>query len=174
MNTLAELASDFLAQERIAVVGVSRNPQATANAIYRALRAKGYHVFAVNPHAGELEGDRCWSDVATIDGGVDAALIVTPPDASAAAVRACAERGIRRVWLHRSLGQGSRSDEAVRIGREAGLTVIPGACPMMFLPGTDAFHRCLGWIFRRVRMADLPPAPPAAPPTRRDGDPASV
>jgi hypothetical protein len=38
------------------------------------------------------------------------------------------------------------SDEAVTLGREKGMTLIAGACPMMFLPGADIGHRCMRWV----------------------------
>ena len=66
MTTFTEMGQEFLAHKRIAVAGVSRTPQNTANAIYRKLRDEGYEVFAVNPNADEVEGDRCY---ATIAGG---------------------------------------------------------------------------------------------------------
>lgn len=56
-------ASAFLAHERIAVTGVSRKAQGHgSNAVYKRLRDRGYEVFAVNPNADEVEGDRCYHD----------------------------------------------------------------------------------------------------------------
>jgi len=62
MPTLKVAADDFLAQKRIAVAGVSRTPAGHgANVVYTGLRKAGYQVFAVNPHADQVEGDRCYS-----------------------------------------------------------------------------------------------------------------
>lgn len=97
MATLKEAADDFLAQRRIAVVGVSRSSNEAANLVYRTLRKAEYEVFAVNPNADEVEGDRCYHDLASIPGGVDAAVIATPPAASEGVARECAEQGITRV-----------------------------------------------------------------------------
>src|SRR4029453_1319447 len=59
MLTIKEAADDFLAHERIAVTGVSRTPgNHGANFVYRRLRERGYEVFAVNPNATEVEGDK--------------------------------------------------------------------------------------------------------------------
>ena len=148
MATLEEAAQDFLAQKRIAVAGVSRGGDVAANVIYKKLRATGYDVFAVNPNADEVEGDRCYPDLAAIPGGVDAVVIATPPAVSAQLVRACGTLGIRRVWMHRSFGQGSVDDEAVRLGQELGLSVIPGSCPMMYCEPVDVGHRCIRWMLR--------------------------
>lgn len=150
MTTLESAARDFLAQKRIAIVGVSRHGDVAANGIYRRLRELGYDVVAVNPNADRVEDDVCYPDVLSIPDGVDAAVIATHPDVSANAVRDCARAGIERVWLHRGVGQGSVSDDAVRVGREMGLRLIPGSCPMMFCDPVDGGHRCLRWILQRT------------------------
>ncbi|HEX8207906.1 MAG TPA: CoA-binding protein [Solirubrobacteraceae bacterium] len=148
MSTLREAADEFLAQRRIAVAGVSRDPKQPANLIYRRLRDHGHDVFAVNPHAGEVEGDRCYASVADLPGPVDGVVVVTPPEASAGIVDECAAAGVPRVWLHRGLGPGSLSDEAVERGRAQGMRVIPGGCPNMFGPTSDPAHRCMCAVLR--------------------------
>ena len=146
MATLKEAAEDFLAQRRIAVVGVSRSSNEAANLVYRTLRKAEYEVFAVNPNADEVEGDRCYHDLTSIPGGVDAAVIATPPAVSEGVARECAEQGITRVWMHRSFGEGSVSPAAAAYCREHNVTVIEGGCPMMFVPGADIGHKCMRWV----------------------------
>lgn len=147
MNDFREAVQDFLAQRRIAVAGVSRRGDVAANVIYRKLRGAGYEAFAVNPNAEEVEGDRCYPSLAAIPGGVDAVVVATHPDVAPEVVRACAALGIRRAWMHRSFGTGSASDEAIRLGRQLGLALIPGGCPMMHVEPVDLAHRCIrGWL----------------------------
>lgn len=147
-NDYQEEIAEFLSQRKIAVVGVSRNEKETANFIYRTLRANGYEVVGVNPNASEVEGDRCYADLASIPGGVDAALIVTRPEVTERVVRECARVGIRRVWMHRSFGEGSVSDEALDFCRSEGVHVIPGGCPMMFREGADFGHKCMRFVLK--------------------------
>ncbi len=160
MSQIPAAIADFLAQRRIAVAGVSRQSSAPANAIFRKLRDAGYEAIPVNPAATRVEGVPCHPDVATVPGGVDAVMVVTPPAAAAAVVERCADLGIRRVWLHRSLGQGSLSAAAVAAGKRRGVRVIAGACPMMYVPPVDPFHRCLRWWRGRPPGADAPPPDP--------------
>jgi len=146
MPTLKQAIDDFLAQKRIAVAGVSRSSDQAANLVYRGLRKANYEVFAVNPNVDEVEGDTCYHDLKSISGGVDAVVIATAPEVTEAVVRECSEQGIARVWMHRSFGKGSVSEQAVAFCRENGITAIAGGCPMMFLPGTDFGHRCMRWV----------------------------
>jgi uncharacterized protein len=148
MTAIREAASDFLAHKRIAVTGVSRNAEAHAsNAVYQRLRSKGYEVFPVNPNADEVEGDPCYQDLKSIPGGVEAVVIGTRPEHADGTMRECSELGIMNVWMHRAFGSGSVSDSATRYGREHGITVIDGGCPLMFDPCSDGGHKAMRVIF---------------------------
>jgi predicted CoA-binding protein len=152
MNTSLETkVQDFLAQKRIAVAGVSRDNSghAAANLIYQRLKKTGHEVFPVNPQMQTFDGNRCYPDVRLIPGGVDGVVIVTRPDTTEQIVRDCSDAGIHRVWMHKSLGKGSSvSPKAVEYCRQHDITVIAGACPMMFGPGADLGHMCMRWMLR--------------------------
>jgi predicted CoA-binding protein len=139
-----EAAVQFLDHQRIAVTGVSREPQGHGgNVVYQRLRARGYEVFPVNPHAESVEGDPCYPDLRSIPGGVEAVVIATGAEHAADTMRQCAELGIRYVWMHRSFGAGSVSAEATAYGRGQGITVIDGGCPLMFGRTADGGHRVM-------------------------------
>lgn len=144
---LAEKVEDFLSHNRIAVAGVSRDGKATGNAIYKRMRERGYEVFAVNPNADEIEGEPCYRSLTTIPGGVDGVIIVTRPEAAEQLVLDCAEAGISRVWMHHGIhGAGtSVSEQAVEFCKQHDISVIAGACPLMFGKPSDGFHR----LFKR-------------------------
>lgn len=146
-----DAAADFLAQRRIAVTGVSHAPKGHgSNAVYRRLRDRGYEVVAVNPNADEVEGDRCYHSLTEIPGGVDAVVVATHPDHAGATVRECDALGITRVWMHRGPGAGSVDDAAVAYGRERGMTVIDGGCPLMYGPTADIGHKVMRFVFTRT------------------------
>ena len=148
MTTIKEAATAFLASERVAVTGVSRHPKDhAANAVYKRLRDRGYEVFAVNPNADEVEGDACYHDVHSIPGGVDAVVIGTSPDHAGETMRECAELGVENVWMHRAAGAGSVSKQAAAYGREHGIHVIDGGCPLMFAPTADFGHKVMRVAF---------------------------
>jgi predicted CoA-binding protein len=143
---------EFLAQKRIAVAGVSRDNRhhPAGNLIYRRLKKAGHEVFAVNPHMQTFEGDRCYPDLRSIPGGVGGVVIVTRPEVAERIVHDCSDSGVRRVWMHQSIGkQGSSvSQAAVEYCREHDISVIAGACPMMFGPGADVGHTCMRWLLK--------------------------
>jgi uncharacterized protein len=142
---------DFLAQKRIAVAGVSRDNShhPVGNVIYHRLKTTGHDVFAVNPHMQSFEGDRCYPDLHSIPGGVDGVVIVTRPDVTEQIVHECDEAGVRRVWMHQSMMKGSSvSPAAVEYCDEHGISVIAGACPMMYGADVDVGHTCMRWVLK--------------------------
>ena len=151
-TTLDAKVHDFLAQRRIAVAGVSRDSghHPAANLICRRLKATGHDVFPVNPHMQTFDGDRCYPDLRSIPGGIDGVVIVTRPETTEQIVRDCDAAGVRRVWMHQSIGKkaSSVSPAAVEYCRQHDISVIAGACPMMYGGGADLGHRCMRLMLR--------------------------
>jgi predicted CoA-binding protein len=150
-TTLDDKVHDFLAQRRIAVAGVSRHNShhPVGNLIYGRLKATGHDVFAVNPHMQTFEGDPCYPDVRSIPGGVDGVVIITRPEVTDLIVHDCWDAGVHRVWMHQGMSSGSSvSPKAVEYCKERDITVIAGACPMMYVEGADFGHTCMRWFLK--------------------------
>jgi predicted CoA-binding protein len=148
--TMKEAAAEFLANKRIAVTGVSRSAKDHgANTVFNRLRDRGYEVFAVNPNTDTVEDTTSYHDLKSIPGGVDAVVIGTSPENGESTMRECADLDIKQVWMHRAFGQGSVSSDATAYGREHGITVIDGGCPLMFEPTADFGHKCMKVFFAR-------------------------
>jgi predicted CoA-binding protein len=150
-TTFEEKVHDFLAQKRIAVAGVSRSKgdHPVGNLIYDRLKKSGHDVFAVNPHMQTFEGDRCYPNLQSIPGGVDGVVIITRPDTTDRIVHDCSDAGVRRVWMHQSIGKGtSVSPAAVDYCRQHDISVIAGACPMMYGAHADVGHTCMRWFLK--------------------------
>ncbi len=141
MAPLDRLVQDFLAQDKIAVVGVSDRRETGCNLGYRNLKAAGHTVYAVNPRLSTFAGEPCYPDLASIPEKPDAVFIFANPKVTDQIVQQCVDLGIRYVWMHCLLGTKpglaanltSVSPAAVRLCREHGITVIPGSCPNQFL-----------------------------------------
>ena len=141
-----ETIEEFLAQKRIAMAGISRDPANFSVKLFEELCRRGYDVVPVNPNAEQVQGRRCFARLQDIQPPVEAALLMTSPEATEAVVNDCAEAGIRRVWMYRAGGKGAVNRQAVQFCRERGIKVVPGQCPFMFLPNTAGFHRFHGFV----------------------------
>lgn len=155
MPTIESLVQEFLAQKKIACVGVSNRRETGCNGIYRKFKQAGYTVFAVNPHIAEFDGDPCYPNLAALPEAPDAVFILANPTITREIVEQCIERGVRYVWMHCMLGtkpglgsgMTSVSQEAVQMCREHGIRVIPGACPNQFFKA-DIGHAMMRGMFR--------------------------
>jgi hypothetical protein len=138
----------FLGLHRLAVVGVSHEPQDFTRQLFRELRQRGYDVVPVNPKAIKVEGSRCFARVQEITPPVEGALLMTSPDITEQVVRDCHEAGIKHVWMHRGVGDGAVSQAAIAYCNEHGIAVVAGFCLYMFLPDTSFVHCTHGFILK--------------------------
>jgi hypothetical protein len=155
MTKLDTLVQDLLAQKKIAVVGVSDKRETGCNLGYRNFKAAGYTVSAVNPRLTTFDGAPCYPDLKSIPEKPDAVFVLANPKVTDQIVQQCVELGIKHVWMHCLMGtkpglaasMTSVSPDAVRVCRENGIAVIPGACPNQFLK-PDFAHALMRVLWR--------------------------
>ena len=141
MAKIDNLVQGFLAQKRIAVVGVSDKRETGCNLAYNKFKENGYQVYAVNPRISTFNGAPCYPDLKSIPEKPDAVFILTSPKVTDQVVQQCVDLGVKYVWMHCMMGtkpglaasMTSVSQEAVELCKANGITVIPGACPNQFL-----------------------------------------
>ena len=97
MAAIDTLVQDFLAQKKIAVVGVSDKRETGCNAAYQRFKAAGYTVYAVNPRITTYDGDPCYPDLKAIPDKPDGVFILANPGVTDQIVQECVDLGIKRV-----------------------------------------------------------------------------
>jgi predicted CoA-binding protein len=143
-STSLAVIDDFLAQKRIAFVGVSRNSSDFSRQLWGELKRRGYDLIPVNPDVAEIDGVPCAAAVTSVQPPPDGVLLLVPPQITEQVVHECAAAGIRRVWMYRAAGAGAVSETAVRFCNENDISVVAGECPYMFLKG-NGLHAVHGW-----------------------------
>jgi hypothetical protein len=155
MATIDNMARDFLAQKKIAVVGVSDKRDTGCNLAYANFKKNGYEVYAVNPRISTYDGAPCYPDLKSIPGKPDAVFILANPKVTDQIVQQCVDLGIKHVWMHCMMGtkpglaasMTSVSREAVEMCKTNGIAVIPGSCPNQFLK-PDFGHAMMRGMWR--------------------------
>ena len=155
MSKLDNLVEDFLAQKKIAVVGVSDKRETGCNLSYQKFKENGYQVYAVNPRIASFQGDACYPDLKSIPEKVDAVFILANPKVTEQIVNQCVELGVKHVWMHCMMGtkpglvksMTSVSPSAVDVCKANGIAVIPGSCPNQFLK-PDGGHKMMRGLWR--------------------------
>jgi predicted CoA-binding protein len=148
--TNLEDVRDFLAQQRIAMVGVSRNPKDFSRLLFNDLSKRGYDMVPVNPATKTIDDRMCFSRVQDIHPAPEAVLVMTASSETAKVVQDCAVAGIKRMWMYRAGGQGAINQEAVAFCHENGIRLVEGHCPYMFLSKAGFVHRLHGFVLKVV------------------------
>jgi len=155
MAKIDNMVQDFLAQKRIAVVGVSDKRETGCNMAYTKFKENGYQVFAVNPRISIFNGEPCYPDLKSIPDKPDAVFILASPKVTDQIVQQCVDLGVKHVWMHCMMGtkpglvagMTSVSQEAVDMCKANGIAVIPGSCPNQFLK-PDFGHAMMRGMWR--------------------------
>ena len=147
MSSMAVI-EDFLAQNRIAVVGVSSNPKDLSRSLVKTLRQRGYEAFAVNPGMSSVDDAPCYASLKEIPSTLDGVIVMTSPAVTDEVVQECAALHIPRVWMYRAGGQGAVSPQALEFCGDHAIKVVPGECPYMFFSGEHWVHRLHGFVKR--------------------------
>jgi acyl-CoA synthetase (NDP forming)/GNAT superfamily N-acetyltransferase len=114
----------------VAVVGASRRPGTVGRAILHNIVTGGFagQVYAVNPHARQVEGVDCVPSVADLPGPMDLAVVAVPAAAVRDVAEQCGRRGVRAlVVITAGLGTGTGAD-LLAICRRHGMRLVGPNC----------------------------------------------
>ena len=139
----------FLAQEVLALAGVSRSGKKFGNKVLEDLTRKGYEILPVHPQTTEIGGVPCYPSLADLPSKVGGLVLVVPPQQTERLVREAHETKITRVWMQ----PGAESDDAIDFCRESGIEAIHGECIMMHAD-PRGIHKAHRWL--RGALGKLP------------------
>lgn len=155
MAKIDDMVQDFLAQKKIAVVGVSDKRETGCNMAYQKFKENGYQVYPINPRISTYDDVTCYPDLKSIPDKPEAVFILASPKVTDEIVQQCADLGVKHVWMHCMMGtkpglvtsMTSVSQKAVELCEANGIAVIPGSCPNQFLD-PDFGHKMMRGMFR--------------------------
>jgi uncharacterized protein len=127
----------FLAEKKMAIAGVSRDPKKFGNNVFRELKGKGFELYPVNPNADEINGEKCYADIYSVPDHVKRLLIVTPKKQTPGLVRDAVSRGIRSIWIQ----QMSDTPEAVEFALNNNVDLVMKECILMHSEPVMSIHR---------------------------------
>jgi uncharacterized protein len=141
-----EVIQNFLAPKKMAIAGVSRDPNKFGYKVYNELNNKGYELYPINPKTDTINGNKCYKDVASLPLHVKHLLILTPKSQTDKTLREAIGKGITNIWVQ----QMSETEETIKIAEEYEMEPIMKKCIFMFaepVAGFHNFHRTLLRIF---------------------------
>ena len=116
---------EILAQtRRVAVIGLSSNPDRASYGVAEALQSEGFHIVPVNPNEDKVLGENAFPDLRHVTGMVDVVDVFRASEHVPQIVDACIERGVRTLWLQ----EGVIHHEAAQKAVDAGIEVVMDRC----------------------------------------------
>lgn len=113
--------------DNIAIIGASANTEKYGYKVSKDLIDKGYKVFLINLHGGEILGRTAYKEISHIDAEIDAVIFVTPPSVTEKILPDVYKCGIKKIWMQ----PGSDSNDAIDFCNDKGIECVHGACIMM-------------------------------------------
>jgi acetyltransferase len=91
----------FFAPESIALIGASRDHEKIPGRLLSYLRKNEFagKIFPVNPNYGDIDGLKCYKQVAEISQPIDLAIIIIPAKRVLGALEQCADAGVRNAVI---------------------------------------------------------------------------
>jgi acyl-CoA synthetase (NDP forming)/GNAT superfamily N-acetyltransferase len=135
----ADLASleSLLAPRSVAVIGAGRRPGSAGRAILLNIRDAGFpgRVYAVSPHAGDIEGIPCVSSVAALPEAPDLAVVAVPAAQVAKVAGDCGHRGVRSLAVITAGLTPAQEARLLAVTRRAGMRLAGPASAGVAVPG---------------------------------------
>lgn len=125
------MGREMMEDQKIAIIGASRDRTKFGNKAVRAFLEKGFRVFPVHPVEKEVEGLAVYRSVLEIPEAVGMASFYVPPSVGLKVIEAVASKGIKVVYLN----PGAGSEALAQKGRSLGLE-IREACSILAI-GAD-------------------------------------
>ncbi|MBM7094379.1 CoA-binding protein [Bacillus sp. H-16] len=124
-NPLRDEIKDILnSAKTIAVVGLSDNPGRTSYQVSEAMQNAGYKIIPVNPNCSEVLGEKALGSLSELEGPVDIINVFRRSEYLAGVAEEASKVKADVFWAQ----LGLECEEAYRIAREAGMTVIMDRC----------------------------------------------
>ncbi|MDP1419409.1 CoA-binding protein [Peribacillus simplex] len=119
-----EMGKMLKKSKRIAVVGLSNNPERTSYMVSKAMQESGYEIIPVNPAVSEVLGVKAVKALKDIEGHVDIVNVFRRSEFLPEIAKEFAEIDADIFWAQ----LGVENEEAYNFLKEKGFTVIMNRC----------------------------------------------
>ncbi len=122
-----ELKATLGRYKRIAVVGMSKDPEKDAQRIPLYLKNVGYEIIPVNPSATEIAGMKAYKSLSEIPFDFDIVQIFRPSEAVPPIVDEALKTKAKVIWMQLGISNAEAAEKASMAGK----IVIQDRCMMV-------------------------------------------
>jgi hypothetical protein len=113
----------YLKSKKIAVIGMSKNPEKDSHRVALFLKEKGYEVIPVNPTAEYIAGMKSYKSILDIPGEIDVVDVFRPSEEVPRIIKEVIKKKPKVVWLQLEIYHPS-----VEELRKHGIKVVWNRC----------------------------------------------
>ncbi|QDI90052.1 CoA-binding protein [Salicibibacter halophilus] len=119
-----EIGEILKGAKRIAVVGLSDNPERTSHEVSKVMQEAGYKIIPVNPTVDEVLGEKAVSSLSDIEEPIDIVNVFRRSEFVPAIAEEAAQTDANVFWTQ----LGVVSKEGFEIAKNSGKTVVMDRC----------------------------------------------
>jgi uncharacterized protein len=119
-----EIADLLRRSRRIAVVGLSGNPDRPSYRVSQYLIERGYEIIPVNPQESEILGRKAYPSLGAIGGEIDIVDVFRRSDQTDPIIDEAIKIGAKAIWLQ----EGVVNDAGAIRAQGAGLAMVQDRC----------------------------------------------
>jgi len=115
---------EILKMKKVAVVGMSKNPDKAAHYVPKYLHDNGYDVTPVNPNADVILKKQCYDEITDVPDYIEIVDIFRPSDHVMSIIKEAIKKKPKVIWLQ----EGIHNKEAEKLARDAGINIVFNRC----------------------------------------------
>ena len=115
---------EILKMKKVAVIGMSKNPDKAAHYVPKYLHENGYDITPVNPNADVILKKQCYDEITDVPDDVDIVDVFRPSDQVLPIIKEAIKKKPKVIWLQ----EGIHNEEAEKLAKDAGIEVVYNRC----------------------------------------------
>ena len=115
---------EILKMKKVAVVGMSKNPDKAAHYVPKYLHEQGFNITPVNPTDDEILDKKCFKEITDVPDEIDIIDVFRPSNQVLPIIKDAIKKNPKVIWLQ----EGIHNEEAEKLARDAGIDVVYNRC----------------------------------------------
>ena len=115
---------EILKMKKVAVVGMSKNPDKAAHYVPKYLHENGYDITPVNPNAKIIIKKQCYDKITDVPDEIDIVDVFRPSEHVLTIIKEAIKKKPKVIWLQ----EGIHNKEAEQLARDTGIDVVYNRC----------------------------------------------
>ena len=115
---------EILKMKKVAVVGMSKNPDKAAHYVPKYLYDNGYEITPVNPNSDVILKKQCYDKITDVSDEIDVVEVFRPSDQVLPIIKQAIKKKPKVIWLQ----EGIHNEEAEQLAHDAGIDVVFNRC----------------------------------------------